>query len=143
MAKAATQQVEELTAEAKKTVEENVEKMTKGVEEATQFSQETVEALVATSKVAAKATEEMNAEIIAFSKKSYEEGMAAAKELSSAKSVTEFFEKQTDFAKNSFEAYVAEATKLNEMYASAAKDVFAPMNARFTAASNLVKGFSA
>ena len=69
--------------------------------------------------------------------------MAAAKELSSAKSVTEFFEKQTDFAKTSFESYVAEATKLNEMYAAAAKDVFEPINARFTAASNLVKGFSA
>ena len=143
MNKVATKQVEEFTAEAKKTVEEGVEKMTKGVEEATQFGQENVEAVVQSGKVFAKAAEEMNAEIVAFSKKSYQDGMAAAKELSSAKSVTEFFEKQTSFAKTSFEAYVAEATKLNEMYTAAAKDAFAPLNARFTAASDMVKDMNA
>ena len=143
MAKAATKQVEEFTAEAKKTVEEGVEKMTKGVEEATQFGQENVEAMVASGKVVAKAAEEMNAEMVAFSKKSYEDSMAAAKELSSAKSVTEFFEKQTAFAKASFENYVAEATKLNELYTAAAKEAFEPLNARFTAATDMVKTFRA
>lgn len=143
MNKVAKQQVEEFTAEAKKTVEEGVEKMTKGVEDATQFSQENVEAVVASSKVVAKAAEEMNAEIIAFSKKSYQDGMAAAKELTSSKSVTEYFEKQTEFAKTTFEAYVAEATKLNEMYTTAAKSAFEPINARFSAASEMVKNTSA
>ena len=143
MTKAATKQVEEFTAEAKKTVEEGVEKMTKGVEEATKFGQDNVEAMVASGKVMAKATEEMNAEIIAFSKKSYQDSMAAAKELTSAKSVSEFFEKQTAFAKTSFEAYVAEATKLNEIYSAAAKDAFEPLNARFTAATEMVKEYSA
>ena len=142
MNKVATKQVEEFTAEAKKTVEEGVEKMTKGVEEATQFGQENMEALVASGKVIAKATEEVNAEIVAFSKKSYQDGMAAAKELTSAKSVSEFFEKQTAFAKTSFEAYVAEATKLNEIYASAAKDAFEPLNARFTKATEMVKEYA-
>jgi phasin family protein len=143
MAKAATKQVEEFTAEAKKTVEEGVEKMTKGVEEATQFGQENVEALVASGKVFAKAAEEVNAELLAFSKKSYEDGMAAAKELTSVKSVTELFEKQTTFAKTSFDAYVAEATKLNELYTAAAKDAFAPINARLTAAADMVKTYQA
>ncbi|MEM0987582.1 MAG: phasin family protein [Pseudomonadota bacterium] len=142
MNKVATKQVEEFTAEAKKTMEEGVEKMTQSVEDATKFGQENVEAMVASGKVVAKAAEEMNAEVIAFSKKSYQDGMAAAKELSSAKSVTEFFEKQTEFAKFAFEAYVAEATKLNEMYTAAAKDAFEPINARFTAASDIVKTYN-
>ncbi len=143
MAKAATKQVEEFTAEAKKTVEEGVEKMTKGVEEATQFSQENIEALVASGKIVAKVAEDVNAEIIAFSKKSYQDNMAAAKELTSVTSVPEFFEKQTAFAKASFDNYVAEATKLNELYAAAAKDVFAPLNERFTAAADMVKTYRA
>ena len=143
MTKAATKQVEEFTAEAKKTMEEGVEKMSKGLEDATQFGQDNVEAMVASSKVVAKAAEEMNAEIIAFSKKSYEDSMAAAKELSSVKSVSELFEKQTEFAKSSFEGFVAEATKLNEIYAAAAKDAFAPINARFTAAAEMVKTYRA
>ena len=143
MTKAATKQVEEFTAEAKKTMEEGVEKMSKGVEEATQFGQDNVEAIVASSKVVAKAAEEMNAEIIAFSKKSYEDSMAAAKEITAVKSVSELVEKQTEFAKNSFEGFVAEAAKLNEMYSEAAKNAFAPINDRFTAAADMVKTYRA
>ena len=143
MTKAATKQVEDFTAEAKKTMEEGVEKMSKGFEEASQFGQENVEAMVATSKALAKAAEEMNAEIVAFSKKSYEDGMAAAKEMTAVKSVSEFFEMQTSFAKTAFEGYVAQATKLNEMYSAAAKTAFEPMNARFTAAAEMVKDMRA
>ena len=143
MTKAATKQVEEFTAEAKKTMEEGVEKMAKGVEDVTSFNQENVEAVMTSGKVFAKATEAASAEIIAFSKKSYEDGMAAAKEISSVKSVSEFFEKQTAFAKSAFENYVSEATKLNDIYAAAAKDAFAPMNDRFTAATDMVKAYKA
>ena len=91
----------------------------------------------------AKAAEEMNAEIIAFSKKSYEDSMAAAKEFTAVKSVSELVEKQTEFAKSSFEGFVAEATKLNEMYSEAAKNAFAPFNDRFTAAADMVKTYRA
>ena len=141
MNKAATKQVEEFTAEAKKSMEEGVEKLTKGAEDAMAFGQENVEAVIASGKIFAKATEEMNAEIVAFSKKSYEDVMAASKDISSAKSVTELFEKQTSFAKTAFEAYVAEATKLNDLYAAAAKEAFGPLNARFTAAAEMVKSY--
>ena len=143
MTKAATKQVEEFTAETKKAMEEGVEKMSKGFEDANQFGQDNVEAMVATGKVIAKAAEEMNAEMMAFSKKNYEDSMAAMKELGSVKSVSEFFEMQTSLAKTSFDSFVAEATKLNEMYAAAAKDAFAPLNARFTAAADIVKTYRA
>ena len=143
MAKAATKKVEEFTAEAKKTVEQGVEKMTRGVEEMNQFGQDNVEALVASGKTVAKAAEDINAEIMAYSKRAYEDSMAAAKELTAAKSVTELFERQTAFAKASFETYVAEATKLNDIYAEAAKGAFEPISARLTAASEMVKGMNA
>lgn len=143
MTKAATKQVEDFTAETKKAMEEGVEKMSKGLEDAGHFGQENVEAMVASSKVIAKAAEEMNAEMIAFSKKSYEDSMAAMKELGTVKSVSEYFEMQTSLAKNSFEAFVAEAAKMNEMYAAAAKEAIAPFNARFTAAADMVKNYRA
>jgi len=142
MSKVATKKVEEFATEAKKTYEEGVEKMTRGVEDATKFGQDNVEAMVASGKVVAKAAEEMNAEIIAFSKKTYQDGMAAAKELTSAKSVSEVFEKQSAFAKTSFEAFVAEAAKLNEMYTVATKEAMEPLNARFTAATEMVRHYN-
>ena len=138
---APAKKIEDLTAEAQKTVEENMEKVSKGLEDATAFGQENMDAIVASSKIAVKAAEDINAELMAYSKKSYEESMAAAKELTSCKSVTEYFEKQNEFAKTSFDTFVAEATKLNEMYTAAAKDAFAPLNDRFVAATEMMKTF--
>ncbi|MEO0995665.1 MAG: phasin family protein, partial [Pseudomonadota bacterium] len=95
----ATKTVEEFTAEAQKTMENSVETLTKSVEDAAAFGRENMDAMVLSSKRAAKAAEEFNAEIAAFAKKSYEDGLAAAKDMSAAKSVTELFEKQAAFTK--------------------------------------------
>ena len=141
MSKSATKKVEEIAIETQKTMEEGVEKMSKGIENAASFGQDNVEAVVTSSKIATKAAESMGAEIAAYSKKAYEDSMAAAKELTACKSVTEFVEKQTEFGKVSIEGFVAEATKLNEMYAAAAKEAFAPLNARFTAAVETAKDY--
>ena len=94
MTKSATQQVETMTAEAQKTMEAGVEKMTKGFETAAAFNQENVEAIVESSKIAAKIVESMGAEIAAYSKKSYEDGLAMTKELTACKSVSEFVEER-------------------------------------------------
>jgi phasin family protein len=141
MSKSATTKVEEIAVETQKTMEEGVEKMTKGIENVAAFGQENVEAVVTSSKIATKAAESMSAEIAAYSKKAYEDSMAAAKELTSCKSVSEFVEKQTEFGKISIEGFVAEATKLNEMYAAAAKELVAPLNARFTAVVDVAKDY--
>jgi phasin family protein len=141
MSKSTAKKTEQITIEAQKTMEEGVETMTKSIETATSFGQENVEAVVASSKIATKAAETMGAEIAAYSKKAYEDSMAAAKELTSCKSVSDFFEKQTEISKTSIEGFVAEATKLNDMYAAAAKETFAPLNARITAAVETVKDY--
>lgn len=139
----AKKNVEVLNQDAQKTMEEGVEKMTKGLETAATFGQENMEAVVISSKIATKAAESMGAEIAAYSKKAYEDGLAAAKGMTACKSVSEMFEKQTAYSTSSIEGFVAEATKLNEMYAAAAKEIFAPINARVTAAVEGVKDFRA
>ena len=139
----AKQNVEDFTQEAQKTMEVGVEKMTKGMETAATFGQDNMEAFVTSSKIAAKAAESVGAEIAAYSKKAYEDGLAAAKGMTACKSVSELFEKQTAYSTTSIEGFVAEATKLNEMYAAAAKEIFAPLNARVTAAVDSVKDFRA
>lgn len=139
MAKTAKTQVEQIADEAQKTMNENVEKMTRGMEEAAQFGQENVDAVVASSKIAAKAAENLGAEIMAYTKKSYEDGLAAAKDLTTSKSVSELIEKQTAYTKTFAEGWIAEATKMNEMATAAFKEATQPLNARFTAAVDVVK----
>lgn len=143
MTKAATKKVENFTAEAQKTVEQSVEKIAKGVEDAAAFGQDNVEAIVTSSKIAAKAAESLNAEILAYSKKTYEDSLAAAKELTACKSISELVEKQTAFGKAAVEGFIAQATKINEMMASASKEISEPVNARFNAAVDIMKGVSA
>jgi len=107
------------------------------------FGQENLDAVMKSSEVAMKAAEGINAEVTAFSKKSFEDSVAAAKDLTTAKSATDFFEKQGAFMKTSFEGFMAQATKMNEMFGQTAKEVSAPLNARVTAAQDMAKTFSA
>jgi len=138
----ATAKVETLVADTQKNVTEQMEKLTKGFEGLTAFGQENVDAIVKSSEIAAKAAEGIGTEISAYSKKAFEDGVAAAQDLAGAKTVTELFEKQTAFAQVAFEGWVSQATKMNEIYVAAAKDITAPLGARVTAATESMKSFT-
>lgn len=138
----ATAKVETFVADAQKTATEQFEKLSKGFEGLTTFGQENVDAIVKSSEIAAKAAEGIGTEISAFSKKSFEDGVAAAQDFASAKTLTELFEKQTSYAQTAFEGFVSQATKMNEIYVAAAKDIAAPLGARVTKATEAFKSFS-
>ena len=59
--------------------------------------------------------------------------MAAAKNLTGAKSVQEVVELQTAYAKSALEAYVAEMNKASETVAASVKECFLPLNERMSA----------
>ena len=142
-AKNTAKKVETLVEDAQKAANDQVAKITKSFEDAASFNQDNVDAFVQTSSLAVKAAEELNAEIASFSKKSFEEGVAAAKELSTIKTVPEFVEKQAELAKTQFDGFVKQTARFNELYLAAAKEVFAPLNDRATAAADMVKTYRA
>ncbi len=114
----------------------------KGLEDVTAFGQSNIDAFTKASELATKAAEGINAEITSYSKKSFEDGVAAAKDLSSAKTATELFEKQSAFAQSAFEGFVAQATKMNEIFTATAKEVTAPIGERFEAATETMKSYT-
>jgi phasin family protein len=138
----ATAKVETFVADAQKTATEQFEKLSKGFEGLTTFGQENVDAIVKSSEIAAKAAEGIGTEISAYSKKAFEDGVAAAQDFAAAKTVTELFEKQTAYAQSAFEGFFSQATKMNEIYVAAAKDISAPLGARVTKATEALKSFS-
>ena len=115
----------------------------KGFEDVTALGQLNVDAFTKASELATKAVEGINEEITSYSKKSFEDGVAAAKDLASAKTAAELFEKQSAFAQSAFEGFVAQATKMNEIFATAAKDITAPIGERFEAATETMKSYTA
>lgn len=64
-----------------------------------------------------------------YTKKSIEAGTAAFEKLLGAKSLEKAIEIQTDYAKTAYEGFVAQATKMNELYADLAKEVYKPLEA--------------
>ena len=52
--------------------------------------------------------------------------MSHAEALAGVKSVESAFELQSTYVKTAYESFVAEATKINEMYADLAKSVYKP-----------------
>ena len=139
----ATAKVETLVADTQKNVTEQMEKLTRNFEGMTAFGQENVDAIVKSSEIAAKAAEGIGSEISAYSKKAFEDGVAAAQDFAAAKTVTELFERQTAFAQTAFEGWMSQTAKLNEIYVAAAKDITAPIGVRVTKASEAFRGFSA
>lgn len=139
----ATQTIEAIAADTQKAAKEQFEKLSEGFEKMTTFGQENIDAMVKSSEVATKAAEGFGAEISTYSKKAFEDGVAAAQDFAGAKNVTELFEKQSAFAKATFEGFVAQSTKFNDMFAASAKDVASPLNARVGAASEAMKSFTA
>lgn len=114
-------------------LKDNIEKSMSAMSEMSAMSKKNMEAMVASMTAAAKGAETVGARAMAFSKKSMEDQVAAAKALSSAKSIQEAVELQTGFAKTAFDTIVAEVNEISETMSASVKESMAPINERVTA----------
>jgi phasin family protein len=89
--------------------------------------------MVASMTAATKGAESVGSQAMNYSKRSMEDGVAAAKALATAKSMQEVVELQTAYAKTALETYLAEMNRMSETVASSVKDSLAPLNERVTA----------
>ena len=137
--KTATEAFEQVTAASNEAVRENIDRGLAALSEASAFGKQNVEAWLASAAAAQKGFETLSARTVAFQKAALENHVAAAKSLMTSKSVQEFVEKQNDYAKTSFEAYVAELSTLSDLVAGVAKDTFQPINERVTAVGQLIQ----
>ena len=85
------------------------------------------DAAVSSFGEANKGFQAITAEIAAYSKKSFEDGTRAFEQLIGAKSFEQAWEIQSQYAKKAFEAYVAQASKIGEMYVDLARSAYQPV----------------
>lgn len=131
--------VEQVMQNGNEAMKNGMETMTKAYERFAGFGKENVEAYMQSATAFAKAFERINGEVFSFSKQQMEDGVAAFKAVAGAKSVHEAWEVQSDFAKSALDAYVAQATKINDLFMDAAKQAVEPLNARFSAFAEAAK----
>lgn len=137
--KSATEAFETFTSTSTETVRENIDRSVAALSEASAFGKQNIEAWIASAAAAQKGFEALSARTVAFQKSALENHVAAAKSLMTSKSVQEFVEKQNDYAKSSFEAYVAELTTVSDLVQGVAKDTLAPINDRVNAVGQLIQ----
>jgi phasin family protein len=125
--------VDQITAASNVAFKDGVEKTLTALNDANALSKKNLEAVVASVTAATKGAEALGAHAMAFSKSSFENQVAAAKSLSSAKSVQEVVELQTAFAKTALETYMAEMGRMSEIVSASVKDSMKPLNERMTA----------
>ena len=136
---ATTDKAQAFFADASERTKGAVAKSTKLFEEASAFGKGNVEALVESSKIAAKGFETMGQDVAEYSRKQFQEATAAFKTLASVKSPTEFMKLQSDFMRSAFDSMVAETSRSTETVLKLAGEVVQPISNRMAVAAEKMK----
>ena len=105
--------------------------MVASLEEFQSFGKEQLEVTSSVAASLAKGFQTIAADTVGFSKKSIESNSAYVEKLLAATSLTDAIQIQSDYAKSAYDSFVAEATKIGELYSSFAKEAFRPMQTAF------------
>ena len=140
---AAAEQIKTVVSEANDRAKTAMEKNAKIIEELAELGRGNVEALVASSKVAAKGVETLSQDAANYSRARFEEATAAFKSFTDVKSATDFFKLQGDFARSAFDSAVAESARVSENVLKLAGDVAEPLTSRYAVAAERVKTLAA
>ena len=97
------------------------------VEDFQKFGKTQFEAMTAATTTVSKGLQEIAAESSEYSKQSIAASSAVMEKLLGAKTVETAIQIQTDFAKSAYESFVAQASKIGELYSKVAKEAFKPV----------------
>jgi phasin family protein len=95
-------------------------------EDMQKFGKESMEMAMSSLGALSKSAQAIAVEFVDYSKKSVEGSAAAWEKLMGAKSLETAMEVQSEYLKSSYEGFVAEATKLGELYVDFAKEAYKP-----------------
>lgn len=140
--KEATAKVVSMTADTQKSLGENIEKVSQRMHELSAFNQQNLDAFARSSEITAKALESIGGEVSAYAKKSYADQVAAAQDISAARTLPELVEKQTAFAQHAFQGWAQQAIRISAIFTSAAKDIATPLGERISLATQEIKSIA-
>ena len=101
--------------------------MLKNFEDFQKLGKENIDTCVKQFGTVSKGWQAIATEFADYSKKSFEHGSAAMERLLGAKSLDKAIEIQSDYVKTAYEGFVAEATKMGELYTDLAKETYKPL----------------
>lgn len=109
------------------------------IEEAGMYGKDAMDKAMKSYAVATKGIQAITAESTDYAKKSFEASVAHMQSLMGVRSLEAAIQLQSSYAKTAMESYVAEMTKLAEMYSDVAKESFKPVETAVSTATEVVK----
>ncbi|WP_037087330.1 phasin family protein [Neorhizobium vignae] len=95
-------------------------------DEASKKSKEAMDGMLKSYSEIAKGYQAIATEATDYSKKSFQDMTGFMEALASTRSVEAAFELQTNYVKSAYESFIAESTKITDMYADLAKTAYKP-----------------
>ena len=102
-------------------------------EDAQKFGKEGFEAFVASATAMTKGYQAMAQEMVDFATKTVEHNKATFEKATAARSFERVAEVQQGYAKEAYDALVAQSAKLGDMYKAAATEAYKPYEKSFAA----------
>jgi hypothetical protein len=110
--------------------------MLKNFDEMQKLGKDNMDVAMTSFGVVSNGWQAIAVEVADYSKKSFEQGSAAAEKLFGVKSLDKAIEIQTDYAKSAYEGFVAGATRIGELYADMTKQTYKPFESFLGRATN-------
>ncbi len=109
------------------------------IEDMQKMGKEQFDAASVSANALSKGLQQIATETGDFTKKSYEASTGLFEKLAGVKTLDKAIEIQTEFAKTAYESFVAQATKMGELYTALAKDVYKPVEEAFAKVQTAAK----
>jgi phasin family protein len=113
--------------------------MLKTSEEMQKLSKENFDACIQASTIVARGVQELSRAWTAYLQESLERSAAATKALMAARSLPEIVSLQSDWAKTSYDKFIAEATRLSEQAVKVTAEAMEPINTRLSVSAEKLK----
>ena len=135
----ATAKTQAFFGDAQARTQATMEKSAKLFEDMVAFNKDNLEAVVESSKIAAKGAETLGQGAADYAKRSFEHATQVMQTLSSVKSPTEFMKLQSDFARSAFDSMVAQTSRSTEHMMKLAGEIAQPLSNRVAVAAEKMK----
>jgi phasin family protein len=116
------------------TITQGIKSMMKSTEDFVAFGQANLEAFVKSGQIWSAGVQELTKQIATTAKASFDESISTFKAMSTAKSVKEAMDLQSNFARSALEKAMAESNKLTDASIKLTEQTLAPITARVTVA---------
>ncbi len=101
------------------------------IEDFQDFSKKQLEAIACASQTWTQGLQDLATESTDYAKKAFAAGSATFEKLLGARCVEAAVQIQTDYAKEAYEGFVAEASKFSELYTKVASDAMKPVTSAY------------